>query len=44
MKYIKQKQEYGFAEITYGTLTIYSAKIRLRGIRYEPNVPYLNVS
>ena len=43
MKYINQKQEYGFSEITIGSLTIYTAKVRFKGIVYEPGIPYLNV-
>lgn len=43
MNYIKQPQAYGFSEITIGSLTVYTAKVRFKGIRYEPGVPYLNV-
>ena len=43
MNYIKQKQEYGFSKITIGSLTVYTAKVRFKDIKYEPGVPYLNV-
>jgi len=43
MNYIKQTQTYGFSEITIGSLTVYTAKVRFKGIKYEPGVAYLNV-
>ena len=43
MTTINQKQLYGFTTLQYGSLTIYSAKVRFKSIEYQPGVPYLNV-
>jgi hypothetical protein len=43
MNNILQQSPFGFSKITIGSLTVYTAKIRLRDVRYEPDVPYLNV-
>ena len=34
---------FGFNEIRLGTLKVYAAKLRFKGIRYQPGLPYINV-
>jgi hypothetical protein len=34
---------FGFREIKLGSLTVYTGKVRFKGITYVPKAPYLNV-
>ena len=43
MQQVFSKQLWGFSVIQHGSLTIYTAKVRFKGIKYEPGVAYLNV-
>lgn len=43
MAYTKQQTPYGFNSTEFGSLTVYSAKVRFKDIKYVPDVPYLNV-
>ena len=37
------RTDYGYQVTEVGSLTIYSAKLRFKGITYEPEMPYINV-
>lgn len=43
-KIIFQDTPFGFNEIRLGTLTVYCGKVRIKGIEYTVQTPYLNIN
>lgn len=44
MSLVYQKTPYGFNTLCIGSLTVYCGKVRIKGIQFTTNKPYLNVS